>query len=296
MKRILSFAIIGLMALPAMAQPTVDGTRAGDPYGAADKVQTVQTGFGDNASEWNAAYSTIDNDRLYLMFTGNLEGNFNKLELFIDSEAGGSNVLDTVGNDGSGVMNGMTFDGAFQPDYHFIFRRGNAGSDKFDVDLASLNSGASGVGAVIIDTGNGGEDIFGGAQEGSASGIAGTSLAVAYDGSNVAGIGGSAGDPTDKAAALAVETGLELGIDLADIGSPAGPVKVMLLQNNDNHDFLSNQTLGGLPVGTGNLGSPAASIDFRQFAGDQFFVTPEPVSIVLAVFGLASLGMARRRR
>ena len=40
----------------ALAQPTINGTIAGDAYGPARAVQTVETGLGDNISEWNAAY------------------------------------------------------------------------------------------------------------------------------------------------------------------------------------------------------------------------------------------------
>jgi hypothetical protein len=40
--------------------------------------------------------------------------------------------------------------------------------------------------------------------------------------------------------------------------------KVMLLQNNANHDWLSNQTLGGLPVGTANLGSSPQRRRFQR--------------------------------
>ncbi len=108
--------------------------------------------------------------------------------------------------------------------------------------------------------------------------------------------GGTGCEAADQAAAIAVTTGLELSIDLADIGNPAGPIKIMVLQNNDNHDFLSNQTLGGLPVGTGNLGSPANTVDFSSIPGDQFFVIPEPSWLVMAGAGLMGLVAMRRRR
>ena len=110
------------------------------------------------------------------------------------------------------------------------------------------------------------------------------------------------GPAADPVAAQAVTTGLEIGIDLADIGNPTGPIRVMLLQNNDNHSFLSNQSLGGLPAGTGNLGSGfytngnSALADFTQFPGNQFFTVPEPTTCLLLGFAACLLGVLRRRR
>src|SRR5688572_6747060 len=122
----------------AFAAINVDGTRDGD-YGAALAVQTVETGFGDNFSEWNAAYGRIEGGRLYLMFTGNLEANFNKLEIFIDSKAGGQSVFDSSGNDNAQRMDGLVFDVGFTADYHVIARRGDDGGNlKFDLDFADL--------------------------------------------------------------------------------------------------------------------------------------------------------------
>ncbi len=297
-----------LAAFPAQAID-IDGTR--DAGYQRYATQTVTTGFGDNENEWNAAYASIEGSILNMIFTGNLQPSFNKLEVFVDSVPGGSNVLETIGNDGSGAMNGMTFDIGFEPDYHFIFRNGNFGGDKFDVDFATLNSGALGPGSLIIDGngGGGGENIFGGSLEGSASNIGGTSLSVGFNNSNTAGI---VGCPTpndsppncpaaDPVAAQAVTTGLEIGIELAEIGSPTGPIKVMLLQNNDNHSFLSNQSLGGMPAGTGNLGSSfytngnSALADFNQFDGNQFFTVPEPAACLLLGLAACLVGVLRRR-
>ena len=106
-------------------------------------VQTVETGFGDanpnNGSELDAGYGVMDGGKLYLMLTGNLEANFNKLEIFIDSKAGGQSVFDSSGNDGAGTMDGLVFDAGFTADYHIIVRRGNdGGNDKFDLDFANL--------------------------------------------------------------------------------------------------------------------------------------------------------------
>ena len=74
--------VLGLAALPAWAVPTVDGTRDAE-YGSALAVQTVQTQFGDanpnNGSELDAAYAVCDAARLYLLLTGNIEANFNRV-------------------------------------------------------------------------------------------------------------------------------------------------------------------------------------------------------------------------
>jgi len=288
-----SALVLGLCVSATTAAPIVDGTILGDAYGAARSVQTVQTEFGDNGSELNAAYATLDGGRLYLALTGNIENNFNKLEIFIDSKVGGENVFSGVpGNDGTGVMTGLTFDTGFDADYHVIARRGFFGGDRFDLDIAELgtaNFSAYG-------------DVFGGVYEG--SGVTGTGPANAfpielgYDNSNVAGIlGGTAA--ADQAAALAVETGFEISIDLADLGSPVGAFKVMAFVNGSDHNFASNQFLGGLTPPQGNLGGDGLgnftgtlNFDLNDFAGNQYFIVPEPATIALLGIGLLAL---RRR-
>lgn len=283
---------------------TVDGARE-VAYGGALAVQTIDTGFGDNKSEWNAGYGVIQFGKVYLMFTGNLEDNFNKLEVFIDSySSGSSNVLSTIGNDGAGSMNGMTFDTGFTPDYHFIFRRGfDTPNNTFDVDFASLNPSG-----VLIVNGNSpgpGKDIFSGDLDGNDNDgvnhdVAGLGLEIAYDNSNTAGIGENVGAAADQTAAAAVTTGLELGINLADLNYAGGPIRVMLLQNNQGHSYASNQTLGGLPVGYGNLSDspPLSNRNFSDIGGDQYFtVVPEPISIALIGSALAAIvgGMRWRK-
>src|SRR5690606_22850689 len=46
-----------------------------------------------NGSEIDAVYGLVTDDRLYLMVTGNLQSNFNKLHLFFDIADGGQNTL-----------------------------------------------------------------------------------------------------------------------------------------------------------------------------------------------------------
>ena len=138
MKALSIFALTALVAAPALAVPTVNGSRDAQ-YGSVLAVQTVETGFGDNASEMDAGYALIDSGRLYLMLTGNIEANFNKLEIFIDSKAGGQTIFDSSGNDNADRMDGLKFDAGFTADYHIIVRCGNdSGNDKFDLDFANL--------------------------------------------------------------------------------------------------------------------------------------------------------------
>jgi hypothetical protein len=91
--------VICALVSSAQGSPILDGVR--DPsYGSANAVQLVQTGFGDanpnGGSELDAAYARVEGGTLYLLLTGNLESNFNKLNIFFDSQAGGQNVLQTT--------------------------------------------------------------------------------------------------------------------------------------------------------------------------------------------------------
>jgi hypothetical protein len=266
-----------MFAGPALAQPIVDGSIAGDGYGPAISVQAVETEFGDTASELDAAYCSSDGTRLYLALTGNLEGNFNKLEIFIDSKAGGENTLSgQPGNDGTAVMAGFAFDAAFAADYHITVRRGSFGGDRFDLDFAELGTpNFSSYG-----------DVFIGTQEG--AGVTGTGLnaqpiEVGFDDSNVAGVAGGTA-AADQAAALAVQTGLELSIALSDLGFVNGDIHVCAFVNNSDHNYASNQFLGPLDPPQGNLGSDgsggftgALGFSLASFPGDQFFTCSERV-------------------
>lgn len=290
----LCIASCALSPLVASAAISVDGTRDAE-YGPALAVQTVETGFGDNFSEWNAGYAAIQGGNLHLMLTGNLEANFNKLEIFIDSKAGGQSVFDSAGNDNANLMDGLVFDAGFTADYHLIVRRGNdGGNDKFDIDFADLGAALS----------SGYFDILGGLT---GSGTTGTGvnanpIGVAYDNSNVAGITGGSMS-ANQAAALLVITGLELSIALSDLGA-TGDIRVMVGQNGGGHDYWSNQFLGGLPAPQGNLGGDEmgnftgeGAIDMTHFGGDQFFTVPEPSTLTLAGLGIAaSLVFALRRK
>src|SRR4051812_6887501 len=87
------------------AQPAIDGKASvSDGYGATLSTQNTNTQFGNavngdpinggGGSEIDQVFARVANGRLYVVVAGNLEPNFNKLEVFVDSKAGGVNTID----------------------------------------------------------------------------------------------------------------------------------------------------------------------------------------------------------
>lgn len=318
MRKFFVAALTGLMVSQAAASITVDGT-VDASYGAPLTVQSVQTQFGDNVNpagfsnegELNAAYGKVWNGRLYVTVTGNVGANFNKVHLFIDSKAGGENVLSGLpaydfGNV-SQNFGGLTFDAGFEADYHVF---GRWGGGNFEVDVVDRAGGTctnnclGDFGAASV---GGGTGIQSGSVLGNGTGTTSflsTPATFGFNNTNVLGVtGGTAAlDAAGLAAAAAVTTGFEFSIALADIGNPAigSTILVHAAYGNGNNDFHSNQFLGGLPGPQGNLGGPLSGINFNNIAGSQFFripvqaEIPEPATLVMA--GLAVVGLVGLRR
>lgn len=290
-----------LAAAAGASAQVIDGT-ADASYGPALAVQNTQTGFGDsnlgqvnfaNGSELDGLFGYISGGNLNLVLTGNLESNYNKLELFFDTRAGGQNQLrgdnpnvsfnglNRMGDDGSG--NGLRFDTGFGADFWFSATGGDAGGGNygFFVDYSEILTGGGGSNGYFVGGNNGQGALSGGNNP--------FGVQVAINNSNVAGVTGGNG----LASGAGVITGVEFSIPLSALGDPTGPIAVCAFVNGSGHDYVSNQVLGGIGGGD-NLADPR-NVNFSQIAGDQFVVVvPAPAS--LALLGLGGVVAGRRRR
>lgn len=145
-------------SLPAWASAaiTIDGKVDAD-YGAVLSIQNTNTAYGNatngdpinggSGSEIDAVYAKVATGRLHVIVTGNLEANFNKLEIFLDTGAGGVNAINGSalpggvdgfccggfappnGGNSSNIgalqkMNGLTFDAGFTANHYLTFTHG----------------------------------------------------------------------------------------------------------------------------------------------------------------------------
>lgn len=229
---------------------------ANAPGTGALATQTINTGFGDsnytgtpngpdaNGSELDAAYGTVQNGYLYLFFTGDFQNNGNLLNIFIDDgRSGGQNTLNAPSGAGNmQSMNGSVFSPGFNATYAMEINdyQGTAYTDQFNLLPGGL---ASYVGATPLSSGIGNNQNIG------SSGIK-----LGWNNSNTAGVNGTTGTAASASDAQAVATGAEIGIPLSLLGDPTGNILVMADINGGGDNYLSNQFLPGLAVGTGNLG------------------------------------------
>jgi hypothetical protein len=269
------FAASLLFATAALAQPVIDGSW--DPIYRILAIQNTQTGFGDsnlgavdyaNGSELDVAYGIVKDGWLYLLLAGNLESNFNKLEIFFDTRPGGQNRLrgdnpdvdfnglNRMGDDGSG--NGLTFDADFEADF-WIGVTGGGSPYRLYANYAEL--GSPGVGLYLGNTGAVSDGVL-------VDGNNPFGIRVTINNSNTGGVTGGAG----LGNGADVMTGVELAIPLNAIGNPTSSFKVCVFINGLFHDYLSNQVLAGIGGG-GNLGEPRL-VNFGNIPGEQYFWVP----------------------
>jgi hypothetical protein len=262
-------------------------------------------------SEINGVYAHIDetNNRLWVLVTGNMEVNRNRLHLFFDVQDGGQNELRAdnidISFNGLNAMAGLTFDEGFGADYWLNF------NTNIDPNLVNFtDSAVLRTNGPLLDTFSGLTLDYGAFFGGSISERDGTAtdprvktmdfsgdrvdiqdgftpslftnyaprlttmdpnnpvaglLQVFLDNSNVAGVTDS-----DASGAGAVTTGLEISIDLDELGwDGTSDIRMSGYISNADFNFISNQVIGGLPDGSANLEAVDA-VDFSMIDGDQF--------------------------
>jgi hypothetical protein len=284
----LSFNAAGL-SLSTSAQITVDGTL--DPaYGSALAVQTINTGFGDSTvgdgtsaggSELDAAYGTMQGGYLDIFLAGNFEDNGNHVNVFVSDGAGGQNTLNVAPTATLQTMNGSVFSPGFNANLAIDLNdyQGTAYIEEYVG--AALNGGY--VGAIGLSGGIG-------------TGSPGPNgILYGFNDTHVSTMGAT-GTAANPAAMLSTTTGLEIGIPLSSLaGYTSGSINVLADINGGGDDWLSDQFLPGLGVGTGNLGSPG-TFNFGSTPGEYFTVVPEPGTITLLGLSLAGWLSSRRRK
>ncbi|MEL6797523.1 MAG: hypothetical protein AAFO89_11965, partial [Planctomycetota bacterium] len=146
MKSVVFLAAAGL-AGGTMAQ-TIDGSITESAFQLIS-MNSEGTGFGNNRSEINGIWAYVDSGTLFLGVTGNVQ-DFNKLDLFFDSTAGGQNTLlnnnaDVDFDQLNTNLSGLTFDAGFEADY-FLTYTVNGDRNEHFTSAAQLDSAGGGPG------------------------------------------------------------------------------------------------------------------------------------------------------
>ncbi len=304
-------ALIGPIVGPGPGGANIEADGDNSNIGGVTAVCPPPTGNRDfsDGSELDGLYAYLDvpNNRLFVLLTGNLQSNFNKLSLFLDVQPGGQNImrgdnpdidfngLNRMGDDGTG--NGLIWDTNFSPDYWVAMGTGNQPIQQFS------NASVLRTNGILLDPGTGFPLDYGSYDGGDKNGglydpipWAGPRVDI-QDGftpslfanygprmtqlNPLAPINGLLMNTVDNsntlgvtdldaAGAAAVTTGIEYSFDLDELGwDGTSDIKIGGFVSDGGYGFVSNQVIGGLPNGSLNLGEPRV-IDFTAIAGDQF--------------------------
>lgn len=261
------------------------GTTSVD-YGSPLAVQTINTGFGDSAgggdatgSELDAVYGSISGGNLYLFIAGDFQDNGNSLNIFIADGRTGQSTLSTSVSPLS-AMNGSVFSPGFSATMALDINDYEGTVYANTADLVGNTGGYQG--SVALSSGIG-------------SGTLNNGISLALNNTHTSTMGTSGAALSGATSGANTLTGLELSIPLSLLGNASGNIEVMTDMNGDGDDYISNQLLPGLAVGSGNLGT--ATFNFGSTPGQFVTVaTPEPSSAALfAMGGLISFFVLRRR-
>jgi hypothetical protein len=296
---LVAFSVIAASVLLARSAGaiTVNGTL--DPaFGSPLAVQTINTGFGNSSggdsiggSELDAAYGVIQGGDLYLFLAGNIQNNGNHLNVFVSGGAAGQSTLNAPSTGVLATMNGSQFSPGFQATYAYDMNdySGTLYNEEYTYGGAGLLTGGY-VGSVAeTSTGIGaGIPVGGGYPAYAMIGLNNTHVSTM----------GAAGAAADQAQAAAVNTGFEMSIPLSLIGYTGGSIQVLADINGTSpaNNYLSDQFLPGLPVGTGDLGTPTFNFSSSPDYAFTVELVPEPATWSLVLLGAGAFRFWRRRQ
>ncbi|MFI4898186.1 MAG: thrombospondin type 3 repeat-containing protein, partial [Phycisphaerales bacterium JB059] len=247
-------------------------------------IQDTETSAGDNSdpdpvesqgSELDSMHAFVDCDTLHLLLAGNLASNGTKLEIFFDTGFGGQNTLVSVPDVGSPSLArlaqgdgqpGLTFDSAFTANAWIgVELNGDQGLGTLSLDYAVLDGNIFGVhlGSASTDS----DGVLTGGN------TLGQVVRARVNNANTDGVKGGAGEDSGQG----VETGVEIAIPLALLGSQVCEMKITAMVNSPDRDFVSNQVLPGIGGG-GSLGEPRL-VKLSDIPGEQYaYLSPQVVS------------------
>jgi hypothetical protein len=272
-------AAMGSLAATSSAAVTVNGTYSSD-FGISLTTQTINTGYGDSSysgafngfktdadgSELDAAYGVIENGYLYLLISGDMQNNGNRLNIFIADGRTGQFTLNAGSNSTLSAMNGSKFSPNFGHGATYALEVNINNGDNCYLNYYNLFAGPNVNGYAGSFLMNGSTNLSPNTQTGG--------FIEAFNDSNVSTMT-DAGAAASQTNANAVQTGFEIAIPLTSLGNPTGPIEVLVDINSGKpvDGYLSNQFLPGLPAGTGNLAK--STFDFSTTPGMFFTVPPQ---------------------
>ncbi|MFG0326711.1 MAG: GC-type dockerin domain-anchored protein [Phycisphaerales bacterium JB037] len=304
---------------------TVDNSNTAGVAGSPPvQIPSRDDSVGSELNGMTAYVNTAEN-RVYIMLTGNLQTNYNKIDLFFDVD-GALNGQNTVRADNpdvdfdalgrmatDGIDPGLTFDEDFFADYFLSITNGGTNPVQMFSSAALMRTngaflyGGSTLGDYSCFDGGAKPDNdplqYNGSQYDEQDGTAtylgsnyaprisfqtlfdyvslnGTGVGVppptqtdlitlTIDNSNIDGIDGSS-----AAGAADVTTGIEISIDLDELGydpMSGNELRLVAFINGGGHDLISSNIIGDAVPGT--IGEPRQA-DFSTIPGNQFVVIP----------------------
>ncbi len=243
----------------ARRPPAPDAVDGRQIFGANAAVQNaaVEAGF-DNRFELDHLRLRVQGGRLDVGLGGNLDSGIGGLCLFYDLNPGGQNLLDMSGitppPSGPELLGGTRFDTGFTPE-GFLYINNFQGQLYVDHFLVFEGGGATKTYRGVGNVGSGNGILAGGTNP--------NGLEVALDNTNLAGV-----DSTGTGGAGLVTTGVELSVDLTDLGYDGSQASLRLAAALLRYDgSFTNQWLPGLGEGAADAG---LAPDLSSIPGSQF--------------------------